>query len=188
MKRVSVALVHYPVLDRKGDIYTTSITNLDVHDIARSCRTYNVDAYYVVTPISAQQALANAIIGHWTQGKGAQKNKDRSAAMARTHVVESIEEALDQEQQLSQKRPQIWTTSAKSEMKTCLSFTEARSKIRKDDDVMLVFGTGQGLHPRVIEDADALLPPIKGSLDYNHLSVRSAAAIILDRLLAIETE
>ena len=188
MSRVSVALVHYPVLDRKGDIYTTSITNLDVHDIARSCRTYNVDAYYVVTPISAQQALANAIVGHWTQGKGAQKNKDRSAAMARTHVVESIEEALDREKQILSHTPQVWTTSAKSEMKKCLTFKEANLKIRTQEDVMLIFGTGQGLHPRVIDDADALLPPIKGSLDYNHLSVRSAAAIILDRLLAIETE
>jgi len=30
---------------------------------------------------------------------------------------------------------------------------------------------------------DMLLEPIEGYTDYNHLSVRSAAAIILDRLL-----
>ena len=108
--------------------------------------------------------------------------------MARAHVVESIEEAVDREKQILGHVPQAWTTSAKSEMKKCLTFNEARMKIRTQEDVMLIFGTGQGLHPRVIENADVLLPPIKGSLDYNHLSVRSAAAIILDRLLAIETE
>ena len=188
MSRISVALVHYPVLDRKGDMYTTSITNLDVHDIARSCRTYDVDAYYIVTPISAQQALAGAIIGHWTQGKGAKKNKDREAAMARAHVVESIDEAMDKETQIITTRPHIWTTSAQSEGHTCLNFKDARAQLKAQQDVMLIFGTGQRLHPSVIQNADALLPPIKGSQDYNHLSVRSAAAIILDRLLALNPE
>jgi len=48
---------------------------------------------------------------------------------------------------------------------------------------LLLFGTGWGLTEEVIRNADYVLAPIQGSY-YNHLSVRSAAAIILDRLLS----
>ncbi len=34
-----------------------------------------------------------------------------------------------------------------------------------------------------MDNADFFLEPIKGPSDYNHLSVRSAVAIVLDRLL-----
>jgi hypothetical protein len=46
-----------------------------------------------------------------------------------------------------------------------------------------LFGTGWGLTEELFDRADFILEPIKGSGDYNHLSVRTAAAIILDRLL-----
>jgi hypothetical protein len=48
---------------------------------------------------------------------------------------------------------------------------------------LLIFGTAWGLSPALLETADFVLAPIEGPTDYNHLSVRSAAAIILDRLL-----
>ena len=48
--------------------------------------------------------------------------------------------------------------------------------------LMLLFGTGFGLAPPVLERADLVLAPILGPGAYNHLSVRSAAGIILDRL------
>ena len=32
-RRLAIALVHYPVLDGKGEVVTTAITNLDVHDL-----------------------------------------------------------------------------------------------------------------------------------------------------------
>ncbi|MBL91603.1 MAG: hypothetical protein CMH56_07290 [Myxococcales bacterium] len=188
MNHVSIALVHHPVLDRQGNIYTTSITNLDVHDIARSSRTYQAGSFYIVTPITAQQELANAIIGHWTVGKGSKKNKDREAAMAITHVTESIEKAIAQETERLGERPLVWTTSARNEHTPCLSFSDAKEKIKSGQNVMLIFGTGQGLHPSVLEGADALLPPVQSASDYNHLSVRSAAAIIIDRLMASDPE
>ncbi len=49
--------------------------------------------------------------------------------------------------------------------------------------MLLIFGTGWGLAPAVVAEADALLEPIRSAVgDYNHLSVRSACAIALDRL------
>jgi hypothetical protein len=51
------------------------------------------------------------------------------------------------------------------------------------DPIVLAFGTAWGLSPAFMAEADFVLEPLAGSGDYNHLSVRSAAAIILDRLL-----
>jgi len=50
----------------------------------------------------------------------------------------------------------------------------------------ILFGTGWGLTQEVKESADYVLSPIEGR-GYNHLSVRSAVAIILDRLLGDRT-
>jgi len=55
-----VALVHYPVLNRKGEIIASALTNLDLHDLARTARTYNIPSCYIVTPLKDQQALARS--------------------------------------------------------------------------------------------------------------------------------
>jgi hypothetical protein len=47
---------------------------------------------------------------------------------------------------------------------------------------LLIFGTGWGIAPEVVRNADYRLEPIRGTDDYNHLAVRSAVAIILDRI------
>jgi len=47
-----------------------------------------------------------------------------------------------------------------------------------------MFGTGFGLASEVLDKADYILDPITGVNGYNHLPVRSAVAIILDRLIA----
>jgi hypothetical protein len=47
---------------------------------------------------------------------------------------------------------------------------------------LLIFGTAWGLPENFIAEADYILNPVIGNTDYNHLSVRSAVAIILDRL------
>ena len=52
------------------------------------------------------------------------------------------------------------------------------------DPCLLVFGTGYGLSDEVLSRCEAQLEPIRGPGDYNHLSVRAAAAIALDRLRA----
>jgi hypothetical protein len=39
MADLYLALLHYPVYDKDHKIVTTSITNMDIHDIARSART-----------------------------------------------------------------------------------------------------------------------------------------------------
>jgi hypothetical protein len=47
---------------------------------------------------------------------------------------------------------------------------------------LLLFGTGWGITDDVFSRADLFLEPIEGPTAYNHLSVRSAVSISLDRL------
>ena len=54
-RHVSLVLLHSPMVDRHGNEVTTAVTNLDIHDIARSCRTYEVQQYFIVNPEVEQE-------------------------------------------------------------------------------------------------------------------------------------
>ena len=55
-----------------------------------------------------------------------------------------------------------------------------------DYPILILFGTGFGLTDEVMDSSYKILEPIRGNTKYNHLSVRSAVSIILDRLLGEE--
>jgi len=183
VRRCAVALVHHPVLDGKGAVVTTAVTNLDVHDLARSARTYGASDYFLVHPIEAQRSLVHRIREHWTDGSSARRIPDRREALGLLRVVETLDEAVAALG--GRDRVEVWVTAARA-LGPSLSFAEARERLGHDEGraVLIVFGTGWGLAPPVLEGADALLEPIRGGRGYyNHLSVRSACAIALDRLL-----
>lgn len=185
MRPIAVALVHYPVLARDGSVVTTSITNLDIHDIARSAHTYGVGAYFLVHPIAAQRELASRVVQHWTQGSGAERIPDRRPPMQQVRVVSSLEDAAQEVIAMLGQRPEVWVTSAQR-MHDAVDHVTAAEVLRSPGPpVLLVFGTGWGLAPAVVEAASCRLLPIESprSDGYNHLSVRAAAAILLDRLL-----
>lgn len=182
MNRLAIALVHYPVVDRHDEIYTTAITNIDVHDIARSSRTYGLDQYYLVTPIKAQQELAQTISTFWIDGAGKTRNRDRTGAMELVNVQSDFQGCIDRETTIVGEKPLLIATSAKMCAKKTISYPQGRELIAQARSTIVIFGTGYGLAPCMVEQADHLLEPIYGPDDYNHLSVRSAAAIILDRL------
>jgi hypothetical protein len=184
VRRVAVALVHHPVLDGQGQLVTSAVTNLDVHDLSRSARTYGCTDYFVAHPIGAQRELVERIREHWTEGSSGRRIPDRREAITLLRIVESLDAAID----ALGGRPavEVWVTAAR-EVGATLSFAEARARLEGEGDdrsVLLVFGTGWGLAQSVVQAADALLEPIRARAgDYNHLSVRSACAIALDRLM-----
>lgn len=182
MNRLSLALIHYPVVDKFDQLYTTAITNMDVHDIARSSRTYGLDNYYLVTPITAQQELARTMTGFWTEGSGKDRNQDRFAAMELVRVASDLDQVIKAETDVAQEKPFLIATSAKTCPKPTISYKQGQEFIKSHASTILIFGTGHGLAPSIIDQADVVLEPINGPGTYNHLSVRSAAAIILDRL------
>ncbi len=179
--RTYVGLVHYPVYNKNMEKIASSITTLDIHDIARLSRTYEVKRFYVITPLIDQQRIVKAIIDHWTKGYGAKYNPDRKEAIRLVDVVESIEEAVRKIEEREKERPVIIATDAKRQ-KRFISFEDAR-KILEKKTVFILFGTAWGLHKEVLENVDFVLEPIYGRGDYRHLSVRTAAAIIIDRLI-----
>jgi hypothetical protein len=177
-----IALIHHPVVNKKGDVICSAITNLDLHDIARAARTYGVKGYYVVNPLEDQKILAEQIIRHWTDGSGGKVNPTRKDAFGIVRLTDSLEETLIQIRHDSSSPVQIVATSARKSEKS-VSFSEMKEKLPHLDCVLIVFGTAWGLSDDVIDLADFLLEPINGTGEYNHLSVRSAVTVILDRLV-----
>ena len=174
--RTWMALVHHPVYDRDHNIVTTAITNLDVHDLARSSRTYGLAGYILVTPITAQRALAEHILGHWRQED--RKTAHRAEALSRGLVVNSVDDAIAHVTKHTGKPRVVMTTARpRGGQIAHLHFAEL-----DDQPTLLLFGTGWGLADSILDRVDHCLAPIRGGADYNHLSVRSAAAITLDRL------
>jgi len=187
---LAIALVHRPVLDKEGLVVTSALTNLDVHDLARSARTYGCTDYFVVHPIEVQRELATRIVTHWTEGSSAKRIPDRKHALEIVRPVPTLQDAvaaLAATASVPASDVTIWMTAArKLEGRPMLSFDQARSQLQgAGGPVLLVFGTGWGLAPEVVDLAHGLLEPIRGPGPWNHLSVRAACAIALDRLCSI---
>jgi hypothetical protein len=180
---VSIALIHYPVFNKNRQVVASAITNLDLHDIARAAKTFGLFRYFVVTPVAEQRELAERIASHWREGWGATYNPKRKAALELIRVVDSLEVARGEIEHKYGKPAKIVVTGAIGRHGS-VSCSELAELISADSQpYLLLLGTGWGLADEVFELADFVLAPIRGAGDYNHLSVRSAAAIILDRLL-----
>ena len=177
-----MALIHYPVINKSGEIIASAITNLDLHDIARASRTYGVRQFFVVTPLEDQKKIANRIIQHWTKGYGSNSNPLRKHALDTIIIKDSPQEIISQIHTTEGIFPKIVMTRAKQSSDS-IDYKTMRNLINDGNPYLFLFGTAWGLAPQFLENSDYILEPIKGTGDYNHLSVRSAVSIILDRLL-----
>jgi len=186
-RAVDIALIHYPVINKGGETIGSAVTNLDLHDIARAAITFGVDNYYVVTPYPDQHSLIQEILEHWQTGHGATYNPARKAALERIKISASLETTIAMVTEQRGRKPLLLTTSARLQ-ENSLSYRKARHRIEDGEPVLLLFGTGHGLAPEINEIADYSLLPIESITGYNHLSVRSAVSIILDRLLGVRQE
>lgn len=183
---LAVALVHYPVYNKHHEVVTSALTNLDQHDIARSSKTFGLDRFYIVTPSEEQRKLAERISGHWQQGWGASYNPDRRQALDIVRVTPTITSAVVDFQSEFSKPVKIAITGA-AQRPGSIALVNFRKLLQEvDQPYLLLLGTGWGLTEECFTTADLILEPIAGNGIYNHLSVRSAAAIMLDRLKGIE--
>ena len=188
-KNIHIALLHHPVLLKSKISGTSSLTNLDIHDIARISCTYGIASFNIVTPLTDQKELLHTLVKHWTEGAGAKSNPDRAQALNLVHAADSLEDAIEIVRSISGTEPIIIGTSAQPEtdkkgreIRKAKPFCEIR-KLLDDNAILIVLGTSHGLTPEVLERCDALLPPVRWVGNYNHLPVRAACAIMLDRLL-----
>ena len=182
-----IALVHFPTVDKQGDVATTSVTNLDIHDLARSARTYGVDGYWIVHPYPAMQRHVRRVMEHWTDGWGAAYNPTRRESLEMTHLASDLGVVRQGIERMHPGREVAWVATSARRNRRSVTFREVRRWLRDPAEqrvFCVLFGTGWGLHADVLEEADYLLEPIDGPTPWNHLSVRAAAAIVMDRLLA----
>ncbi len=178
---LNIALIHHPVVNKRAEIIGSAVTNLDIHDIARMARTYGVANYFISTPYKDQHSLVDELLEHWRTGHGASYNPARKEALSIVSLAESTQEIIALLEVQYGRKPLVITTSAQKQ-KNMISYSELGHKISLDEPVLLLFGTAHGLSPEIMQSADGTLPPIDGTTNYNHLSVRTAASIIVDRL------
>jgi hypothetical protein len=176
-----IGLLHYPIKNRLGEIVTGALTGLDIHDIARSARTYGVERYYLITPLKSQREIAEKIKDYWLKSK---VGHNRGEALNLVEIKASYEESLKNIKEMEGKAPITVGTSARQSeaaLVRTISYNELAKLIEKEP-IYILFGTGWGIAESLLCELDYMLPPIWGTEGYNHLSVRAAAAIILDRL------
>ncbi len=183
MGNLYIGLLHFPMRSRTGEIVATSTTAVDVHDIARTARTYGVMRYFVVTPLPSQQRIAWRIRGFWTEERADNESR-RAEALEIVTVAADLEETLAAIEAAEGMAPLLVATSARRHGREPISYPELKEYLHQEDrPVYIIFGTGWGMADELIAAADVILPPIRAKSDFNHLSVRAAVAIVLDRVV-----
>jgi hypothetical protein len=178
-----VVLLHHPVYDKTGKVVATAVTNMDIHDLARIGKTYGVRGVFIATPVRALRLLAEKILEHWRTGYGAEYNETRREALALVRTVVDLDAAILEIERDTGERPVLVATSAKQGGER-MSFSTLRRRIEQSEAPhLLMLGTGWGLTQEIVGRADLVLESIRGVGEYNHLPVRAAAAIMLDRLI-----
>jgi tRNA (guanine37-N1)-methyltransferase len=181
--RTHLALVHHPVVDRTGAVITTALTNFDIHDLARSSLTYGLAGYHIVTPVTSQRDKALHIARLWIDDAQGE-HRARALQLVRTAAsIEAVVAAITTEHGLA---PLVVATSARAGSLPGIARSSA-AELRAEAatsaaPVLILLGTGWGLAESLVPSVSRMLAPIEGAAAWNHLSVRSAGAVLLDRL------
>lgn len=182
-------IMHDKVLNKEGLIGTTSIKSMDLHDISRAAISFGFKKFFVVQPLKDQQSIAKEFFSFWTDGKGEAYNQTRYVAIERIDLCDSLEEVKKKILEIEGKDSILISTSALDhEKQKTITYHDQGLAWGHDQPILIILGTGYGLSPEIINQSDYVLAPIKGLSNYNHLSVRAAAAIIFDRWLGISPD
>ena len=167
---------------------------MDIHDISRSARTFGIKRYFIVTPIDVQHDLVGRILGHWSTERSREYHPDRVEAVSRVRLARDFNEVKAAIKAECGEEPEVVLTDASalpSSVAPSSSYADYRRELEEDTKrtrpVVVVFGTGWGISDVFYPEVHRILAPVYGPKDaqggeYNHLSVRAAVAIILDRL------
>jgi len=183
-----VALMHGDVVLKDNQSGTTSVTSLDIHDIARSCATYGIKNYFICTPLEDQKKIVKTLLDFWQTGFGVEYNVHRHVAVNKVKLSNDVNAVVEEIKKIEGKEPIIIATSAKKDQfnqSKYITYNDQDKVWQHDAPVLFLFGTGHGISKHILDRCDYILEPIYGFSDFNHLSVRSATAVILDRWLGI---
>ena len=113
-------------------------------------------------------------------------NDKRRAALQLVRVATDWQAAVAEIEAETGVRPLVVATTAAAE--THVPPSELVRRLGPDQPLLLLLGTGWGLCRELLAEVDAVASPIETGSGYNHLSVRSAAAILLDRFFGMRDE
>lgn len=183
-----VVLLHYPVINRNQELVTTSVTNMDIHDISRTARSFGASGYFIVTPIEEQHAVVRRILDYWQSDRAKSDHPDRHEALSLVELLHSFDDVRSRIREVHGQEPEVVMPDARP-LPNSISYRELREELESQPrtrPLVIVLGTGWGIADSFFPEVDRFLAPIygpEGEGGYNHLSVRSAAATILDRLV-----
>lgn len=184
-----VVLMHNEIALEEGRVGNTSVTSIDMHDIARSAKTYGIKQYFIVTELLDQQKIVRKLLDFWQTGGGVEYNASRHQAVRQVELKDSFDAVIASIEQKEGVKPLVIATSARPvEHIQQITFHDQGIVWVHKRPVVLIFGTGKGLSQGLLDRCDYLLVPVEGLTEYNHLSVRSAVAIILDRWLGLNVK
>lgn len=178
------------MVNRNGAVVTTAVTNMDIHDISRSCRTFGMKGYFVVTPLEQQHEVVGRILSHWRTDQSREYHPDRVEAVSLVRLVRDFAEVKAAIRAECGEDPEVVLTDARV-LPNTVSYADYRRELSdpaRTRPAIIVFGTGWGISDVFYPEVHRILAPVcgpEGGQDkggYNHLSVRAAVAIILDRL------
>ena len=183
------ALMHTDVLVQQDVVGNSSVTSIDIHDIARSSKTYGLSGYFVVTPLEDQQKITERLLRFWQEGDGIEYNPSRHEAVSIARLAKNLDEVIEVIEQREGVRPLLVATSARRvDSVKNITYYDQEVVWKTGRPVLFLFGTASGLAPSILQRCDFVLGPIRGFSRFNHLSVRSAVAIVLDRWLGIQVK
>lgn len=182
-----VALMHTDVVVGSDRVLgNTSVTTIDIHDIARSSKTYGIKEVFIVTPLLDQQKVVRMLLDFWSTGHGVEYNRHRHSALQHVLIQSGFDDCIEAIRKDTGLDPLIIATSARPvEGVPSIGYADQGIVWRQKRPVLLVFGTGQGLSDELINRCDYVLDPIYGLTNFNHLSVRTAIGVLLDRWLGM---
>jgi tRNA (guanine37-N1)-methyltransferase len=181
-RNLYLCLVHYPVLLKTKNPGASSLTNLDIHDIARCSCGYGLGGLYVSTPLPDQAHILQGILRYWTQGAGAVSNPDRARALSLVRHVPAIADAAADIEERTGQRPLMLGSSAQWRKQPVYAPGMVRAALASGPTLLLL-GTSHGLAPEALAACDGQLRPLRFLDAYRHLSVRAATAVYVDRIL-----
>lgn len=170
----------------------TAVTNLDIHDISRTARTYGARGYFIVTPIEEQHRLMDRILGHWDKESMQEWHPYRASALGRVRRVRTFDEVISavRSEWPEEDEPEVILPDARP-LPNAVSYSALKEELQapgRTRPAVVVFGTGFGVSDTFYPAVHRFLAPVygpEGQGGYNHLSVRAAAAVILDRLFGV---
>ena len=133
MADLYVGLVHYPIYNKRMNVIAGAVTNFDIHDISRTCRTYNVQGYYIIHPLEVQKQIIDKILSYWQKGYGKVYNPDRADALSRVLWQPDIASAVQTIVERTGKQPYVVTTDARIYPNT-VSYSFMRKQLQEGED------------------------------------------------------